>query len=83
MEIYYFARIRENTGHSSETISLPENISDVGGLIEHLQGQGENYQTAFENKAILRVAVNQTSVNFDHPIQDSDEIAFFPPMTGG
>ncbi len=83
MEIFYFARIRENIGQSSETISLPEKAKDVNGLIEHLCDQGENYQIAFENDAALRVAVNQTYVNFDHPLQDSDEVAFFPPMTGG
>lgn len=83
MEIFYFARIRENIGHSSETVSLPENVSDVNGLIEHLCEQGENYQAAFGNEAALRVAVNQTYVDFDHPVQDSDEVAFFPPMTGG
>jgi len=83
MEIFYFARIRENIGQSSETVSLPENVSDVNGLIKYLCEQGKNYQAAFENEAVIRVAVDQTYVDFDHPLQDSDEIAFFPPMTGG
>ncbi|MCK5424410.1 MAG: molybdopterin converting factor subunit 1 [Emcibacter sp.] len=83
MEIFYFARIREDIGHSSETVNLPENISIVNGLIEYLCERGENYQTAFKNDAAIRVAVNQTYVNFDHPVQDGDEVAFFPPMTGG
>lgn len=83
MEIFYFARIREDIGHSSETVDLPKNISTVNGLIGYLCERGENYQTAFENDAAIRVAVNQTYVNFDHPVQDSDEVAFFPPMTGG
>ena len=83
MEMFYFAKIRENIGHTSETIAIPENVTDVSGLIKHLCEQGENYQAAFENKAAIRVAVNQDYVNFDHPVQDSDEIAFFPPMTGG
>lgn len=81
--MFYFARIRENIGHSSETVDLPENISNVNGLIKYLCEQGENYQIAFENDAAIRVAVNQTYVSFDHPVQDSDEVAFFPPMTGG
>ncbi|PCI43214.1 MAG: molybdopterin converting factor subunit 1 [Alphaproteobacteria bacterium] len=83
MEISYFARIREDIGHGSEIISLPENISDVNGLIKYLCEQGKNYETAFKNEAALRVAVNQTYVDFDHPVKDSDDIAFFPPMTGG
>lgn len=83
MEIFYFARIRENIGQSSETVALPDNVTDVNGLIEHLCDQGENYQAAFKNKTALRVAVNQNYVGFDHPVQNSDEVAFFPPMTGG
>ena len=83
MELLYFARIREDIGQSSETISLPDTISDVRDLIDHLRERGENYQAAFKNEAIIRVAVNQTYVDFDHPLQDNDEIAFFPPMTGG
>ena len=83
MELLYFAQIREDIGQSSDTISLPDSISDVGGLIDHLRERGENYQAAFKNETIIRVAVNQVYVDFDHPLQDNDEIAFFPPMTGG
>ena len=83
MELLYFARIRENIGHSADSMALPENISTVGLLIDHLREQGENYDAAFKNEAVIRVAVNQVYVNFDHPVSDSDEIAFFPPMTGG
>jgi len=83
MELQYFARIRENIGCSSEQISLPDHISDVRGLIDHLRARGENYQSAFENETLIRIAVNQIYVTFDHVIFDKDEIAFFPPMTGG
>ncbi|MBL4801027.1 MAG: molybdopterin converting factor subunit 1 [Emcibacter sp.] len=83
MELLYFARIREDIGHSSEIISLPENVSNVESLIGFLRQKGQNYQTAFENEIIIRVAVNQAYVKFDHPLEDKDEVAFFPPMTGG
>ena len=83
MKLLYFAQIREDIGCGSEEYPLPENISDVGALIDYLRTQGENYRIAFNNEDLLRVAVNQTHVNFDHPLQDGDEIAFFPPMTGG
>ncbi len=83
MKLLYFARIREDIGHSSEDISLPEGVSDIGGLIDHLCAKGENYRSAFKDKTIIRVAVNQLYVNFDHPLSGGDEVAFFPPMTGG
>lgn len=83
MELLYFARIRENIGHSSETLALPEGVTTVGKLIDHLRLQGDNYKAAFENEAILRVAVNQAYVDFEHPVTNADEVAFFPPMTGG
>ncbi len=83
MDILYFARIRENIGHATDRISLPEDVTTVGELVDHLRRQGENYQAAFANEALLRTAVNQAYVDFDHPVSDSDEVAFFPPMTGG
>ncbi len=83
MELLYFARIRESIGHSNETISLPQNVDNIAELIDHLRSLGKNYENAFKDEAIIRVALNQTYVNFDNPIDDDDEIAFFPPMTGG
>ena len=83
MEILFFARIREDIGQSSHSLPLPENITTVSQLINHLRCLGENYKTAFENESTTRVAVNQTYVNLEHGITDRDEVAFFPPMTGG
>jgi len=83
MELLYFAQLRETIGHGAETLSLPENIADVAGLIAHLREKGDAYRAAFDDKALIRVAVNQTHVSFDHPLTDRDEVAFFPPMTGG
>jgi len=83
MELLYFAQLRETIGHGAETLSLPENVADVTGLIAHLRGKNDSYRAAFDDKSLIRVAVNQTHVNFDHPLTDRDEVAFFPPMTGG
>ncbi|PCJ33732.1 MAG: molybdopterin converting factor subunit 1 [Alphaproteobacteria bacterium] len=83
MNLLYFAHVRENIGCSSEQMSLPDNISNVGELMSHLRAKGKGYQSAFENEDNIRVAVNQLYVNFDHVISEQDEIAFFPPMTGG
>lgn len=83
MEILYFARIRETVGISSESLSLPATVITVGDLIDHLISKGPAYAAAFENMDIIRVAANQAYVDLNHPLIDCQEIAFFPPMTGG
>ena len=83
MNILYFALIRENIGKSSEEIDLPGDNNTVKSLIEHLENKGENYKSAFETPDLIRVAVNQEYVSLDHPVKNSDEVAIFPPMTGG
>jgi len=52
-------------------------------LINYLEQKGDNYKAAFAQSDLIRVAINQEYVNLDHPISNNDEIAFFPPMTGG
>ncbi len=83
MEILYFARIREDIGLASEHLALPGSVTDVAGLMDYLQQRGTNYHAAFHNRNIIRIAVNQVHAAPDHPLRDGDEVAFFPPMTGG
>ncbi|MBJ26214.1 MAG: molybdopterin converting factor subunit 1 [Alphaproteobacteria bacterium] len=83
MRILYFAWIRERVGCESEEITLPQNVSTVQDLINWLSNQGSGYQTAFGDLKIVRVAVNMEFSNFDHCINNEDEVAFFPPVTGG
>lgn len=83
MEILYFARIREDIGHASEHLALPDEISDVAGLMDYLQKRGANYHAAFKDRTVIRTAVNQVYVPPEHPLRNGDEVAFFPPMTGG
>lgn len=83
MKILYFAWLREKTGLGSEEIPLPEAVKDVGGLIEWLKGRGGGYAEAFSDLSHVRAAVNQEHVGLDHPLAHGDEVAFFPPVTGG
>ncbi len=83
MKVLYFSWVRDRIGVGSEDLSLPENVTSVEGLVEWLKGRGEGYQKAFDDITIIRVAVNQEHVKLDHPVGDSDEVAFFPPVTGG
>ena len=83
MNLVYFAFIRENIGKSSESIELPEGVNTTGELIDHLSALGDNYNAAFMQSDLIRIAVNQEYVGLDHPVADRDEVAIFPPMTGG
>ncbi len=83
MKVLYFSWVRDRIGVGSEDLSPPENVTSVEGLVEWLKGRGEGYQKAFDDITIIRVAVNQEHVKLDHPVGDSDEVAFFPPVTGG
>jgi len=83
VKVLYFSWVRDRIGVGSEDLSLPENVTSVEGLVEWLKGRGEGYQKAFDDITIIRVAINQEHVKLDHPVGDSDEVAFFPPVTGG
>ena len=83
MRLLYFAWIRQQTGIGEEGVPLPTGISDVSGLIEWLRERDANFSTALEDISALRVAVNQEFATFDTKITDRDEVALFPPMTGG
>ena len=83
MKLVYFAWVRERIGQGEEEVALPREVSTVRGLIDWLKGRGEGYGRAFADLAAIRVAVNQEYVTVDHPVYAADEVAFFPPMTGG
>lgn len=83
MKLLYFSWVRQKIGRSEETMDLPAGVATVRALTQHLAGLGPNYRDAFVDLARLRVAVNQEHVSFDAPCAANDEIAFFPPVTGG
>jgi len=83
MKILYFAWLRTKTGIGEETVEPPAEIADVAGLIDWLKTRGPGHAAAFANLAVVRAAVNQEHVAPDHPVTAGDEVAFFPPLTGG
>ena len=83
MKLLYFAWIRTKLGVSEELVDVPPDIKNVKGLIDWLISQGDAYKTVFSDLSLLRVAVNQEYVDLDHTITSDDEVAFFPPVTGG
>ena len=83
VNILYFAKLREAVGVEAETLEINEN-SKVSDLLNFLQNREEKWSEYFNDKKnLLRVAINQKIVDSDHFISDGDEIAIFPPVTGG
>ena len=82
IQLRYFASLRETLGIGDEQIELPDNVGDLPTLTRWLQGRGESWQSALADKR-LHVAVNQQIVPADVSIADGDEVAWFPPVTGG
>ena len=83
LKVLYFASLREKLGKDAEEIELPAGVATVAGLRSHLQRLGSSYENAFSKKALLRAAVNQDMVKEEAAIKSGDEVAFFPPVTGG
>lgn len=83
MQLVYFAWVRERIGKSEESMQLPGDIKTVSDLVDHLCSINDVYKAALGDKSVVRVAVNQTHVDMDQAVTDADEVAFFPPVTGG
>lgn len=83
MQVLYFGWVRSKIGVSGEELELPAGITDVRTLIGWLGGRGAGYTEAFEDLSVIRVAVNQEMAELDAAIAGGDEVALFPPMTGG
>lgn len=83
LKVLYFARLREALGTSAEEIALPEGVSNVAGLMIWLAGRGGVWHQEFAGCRLVRAAVNQELVQDTAMIKPGDEIAFFPPVTGG
>lgn len=83
LTVLYFAWLRERVGTGEESVVLPHGIGTVGELVAWLARRSPRHAAAFENRRTIRCAVNQDFADADAPIGPGDEIAFFPPVTGG
>jgi molybdopterin synthase sulfur carrier subunit len=81
--VLYFAWLRERTGTAKELIALPEGVRTVADLLDHLTTLGSGHASALQNRATVRAAVNQEFADPATPVQPGDEVALFPPVTGG
>jgi sulfur-carrier protein len=83
INILYFARLREIFGRDSERIALPPSVNTVEALREHLRARGGAWATELDVAKPVRMAVNQELVSPGARLDAGDEVAFFPPVTGG
>lgn len=83
MKVLYFAWLRQKVGLAEEEVAPPEGVRDVASLIDWLAARSPGHAEAFANRAVVRCAVNQDFAGPDAPVRTGDEVAFFPPVTGG
>jgi molybdopterin synthase sulfur carrier subunit len=81
--ILYFARLKEALGTGSEELALPRNVVDLAGVRDALVSRGGAWAIELAESKPIRAAVNQDMAAGDTRVKDGDEIAFFPPVTGG
>ncbi len=83
VRILYFAWLRERVGTAEEALALPEGVGTVAALIDWLRARGPGFAAAFAPGGSVRCAVNQDFATPQTTLAPGDEIAFFPPVTGG
>lgn len=83
LRILYFARLRERLGVAEETVELPDGMGMVAMLLDVLRARGGVWAEELAAGRNFRVAVNQDMARMEAPIEDGDEVAIFPPVTGG
>lgn len=81
IDVLYFARLRETFGMGAEAMELTSGT--VADLLETLRRRGKPWSEELSGERAFRVAVNQDIVGPDTELNDRDEVAIFPPVTGG
>ena len=83
IKVLYFARIKESVNYSTEDIVLPSDVSTITSLKNFLAQRGDVWADLFNGKQTIRAAINHELVDNMAVINHGDEVAFFPPVTGG
>ncbi len=83
MKVLYFAWLRQKVGVGEERVDPPAAIATVAALVEWLRARSPGHAAALAELKAVRVAVNQEFADWSAPVRAGDEIAFFPPVTGG
>ena len=83
MKLLYFAWLKTKTGVAEEEVSPPAEVTNVAELLDWLKARGPGHAEALADLAAIRVAVNQEYARPGDPVRPGDEVALFPPVTGG
>ncbi len=83
MRVLYFAWVRQRIGLAEEEVAPPPEVTDIAGLMAWLATRGPGHAAAFAQGKQIRAAVNQEFASPGDPVRMGDEVAFFPPVTGG
>jgi sulfur-carrier protein len=83
VKLLFFAALREQLGRPAEELELPANVNTVAALRDHLRARGGEWAHVFAQNRPVRAAVNQDMAQAEARIKAGDEVAFFPPVTGG
>jgi molybdopterin converting factor subunit 1 len=83
MQILYFAWLKTHTGTGSEQVEPPAEVTNVAALLDWLAARSDGHAQALADRQAVRVAVNQEYARPGDPVKPGDEVALFPPVTGG
>jgi molybdopterin synthase sulfur carrier subunit len=83
LKLLYFAWLKTKTGLAEEEVTPPQSVVTVAELLAWLEGRGPNFADALSDRGAIRVAVNQAYAKPGDPVGPGDEVALFPPVTGG
>jgi molybdopterin synthase sulfur carrier subunit len=83
LTLLYFASLRERLECPMERVELPDTTVNVAAVVAQLRDRGGKWDEAFSPGRSWRISVNQRMGTLDSPVGEGDEIAFFPPVTGG
>jgi len=81
--LLYFSWVRERIGKGEEPLEVPPGVTTISEVLTHLESVNERYRTAFADRNRIRAALNEDTASLDATLSDGDELALFPPMTGG
>ena len=83
MKLHYSDWLRDSMGCASEDIVLPDEIKNVGMLLDWLRTLDKRFKSAFEYIDVVLVSVNLHYADRDYPLRDADEVILSPPIAGG